>query len=188
MDFSSLNAARKTPKPQSQDKDGCLSGLLDVIRMTNPDKTMLALGLDLTSLGLSLSSLDPLHATFMSPYAAVPSTGAEPTFKSPDCYSLNFKLSLEKIRHFSDEALLYIFYTSPRDMLQEAAAQQLYSRGWRFHKELQLWLTRDPSSDLVVKGDGFERGVYIFFEPQTWTRMKKEFVVNYEFLEEREPL
>jgi hypothetical protein len=38
-----------------------LLGLLHVIRMTEPDLTMLALGTDLTGLGLNLNSPDPLY-------------------------------------------------------------------------------------------------------------------------------
>ena len=38
-----------------------LLGLLHVIRMSEPDLTMLALGTDLTGLGLNLNSPDPLY-------------------------------------------------------------------------------------------------------------------------------
>ena len=56
-----------------------LLGLLNVIRMTDPDLSTLALGKDLTSLGLNLNSPDSLHATFASPWASVP-TKSRPTF------------------------------------------------------------------------------------------------------------
>lgn len=87
----------------------------------------------------------------------------------------------------TDETLFYIFYGLPREQVQEAAAQDLYSRGWRFHKELKLWLTKDVYHDGtgVLKGNGFERGVYVFFDPTTWSRVKKEWVLYYDQLEER---
>ena len=44
-------------------------GILSVIRMTEPDLNTLALGTDLTSLGLNLNSADSLYATFASPWA-----------------------------------------------------------------------------------------------------------------------
>lgn len=46
-----------------------LMGILSVIRMTEPDLNTLALGTDLTSLGLNLNSADSLYATFASPWA-----------------------------------------------------------------------------------------------------------------------
>ncbi|KAH6566168.1 hypothetical protein BASA62_006857 [Batrachochytrium salamandrivorans] len=83
----------------------------------------------------------------------------------------------------------------PRDVLQEATAQELYDRSWRFHKELKLWLCKDTqasagsaiSNEPFVKGTGFERGVYIFFDPLTWSRVKKEWVLYYDQLEGRIP-
>jgi CCR4-NOT transcription complex subunit 2 len=38
-----------------------LLGLLSVIRMSDPDLTTLALGTDLTTLGLNLNSPEPLY-------------------------------------------------------------------------------------------------------------------------------
>ena len=57
-----------------------LMGLLNVIRMTDPDLTTLALGTDLTTLGLNLNSSDSLHKTFASPWSDAPLT-PEPEFK-----------------------------------------------------------------------------------------------------------
>ena len=62
-----------------------LLGLLGVIRMTNPDLTTLALGTDLTTLGLNLNSRDNLYRTFASPWAEGPAKG-EPEFTLPQCY------------------------------------------------------------------------------------------------------
>ena len=57
-----------------------LLGLLSVIRMTDPDLTTLALGTDLTTLGLNLNSPDNLHKTFASPWSDGP-LKPEPEFK-----------------------------------------------------------------------------------------------------------
>lgn len=62
-----------------------LLGLLGVIRMSNPDLTTLALGTDLTTLGLNLNSRDNLYRTFASPWAEGPVKG-EPEFTLPQCY------------------------------------------------------------------------------------------------------
>jgi CCR4-NOT transcription complex subunit 2 len=57
-----------------------LLGLLSVIRMTDPDLTTLALGTDLTTLGLNLNSPEALWKTFASPWADGPGK-PEPDFK-----------------------------------------------------------------------------------------------------------
>lgn len=62
-----------------------LLGLLSVIRMSDPDLTALALGTDLTTLGLNLNSRENLYKTFASPWADEPIRG-EPDFVVPPCY------------------------------------------------------------------------------------------------------
>ena len=54
-------------------------GLLGVIRMQDPDLTTLALGTDLTGLGLHLNSPENVYSTFASPWAEQP-LKAEPEF------------------------------------------------------------------------------------------------------------
>ena len=67
-----------------QDRFGLL-GLLSVIRMSDPDLTTLALGTDLTTLGLNLNSRENLYKTFASPWVDGPIRG-EPEFTLPACY------------------------------------------------------------------------------------------------------
>ncbi|KAL2917627.1 transcriptional regulator [Polyrhizophydium stewartii] len=170
-----------------------LLGLIDVIRMTSEDLTMLALGCDLPSLGLNLNSSEPIYSSFLSPFSELPSVGGDPIFSLPACYSSlatapPLPPALSKIPAFSEETLFYIFYSMPRDAMQEAAAQELYNRSWRFHKELRLWLTKDPAnSELISKSATYEHGIFVFFDPSTWSRVKKEWMLYYDQLEERAP-
>ncbi|KAJ3175772.1 hypothetical protein HDU87_005766 [Geranomyces variabilis] len=182
-----------TPIPPAgiSDKYG-LYGLIDMIRLTDPDANMIHLGCDLTSLGLDLATNDPLYATFMSPFSDHPTLGGEPQFALPGCYNLLQPPPppISKVSTFSDETLFYVFYAQPRDSLQEAAAQELFNRSWRFHKELKLWESRDRSpitaaAEQMTKGIGFERRVFVFFDPGAWARVRKEWVVYYDQLEER---
>lgn len=69
---------------QTPDRFGLL-GLLSVIRMSDPDLTSLALGIDLTTLGLNLNSAENLHRTFGSPWSDEPVKG-DPDFMVPQCY------------------------------------------------------------------------------------------------------
>ncbi|KAI9146522.1 hypothetical protein BKA69DRAFT_1045136 [Paraphysoderma sedebokerense] len=172
------------------DKHGLL-GLLSVIRMTDPDMNALALGTDLTTLGLNLNSPDALYATFTTPFSDNPHhsfTGApiEPEYHLPSCYYVQLPPpTAQKIGSFSDETLFYMFYALPRDALQEAAAQELYNRSWRYHKELKLWLTKDPSAETVLKTNASERSTFIFFDVANWEKVKKEYTLVYDALEER---
>lgn len=50
-----------------------------------------------------------------------------------------------------------------------------------------MWLTKGdvPVSGDEVKGQGFERGFYMFFDPSSWSKVKKEWILYYDQLEER---
>ncbi|KAL7207669.1 hypothetical protein ACSBR1_029590 [Camellia fascicularis] len=75
----SMQAPQAAPDPFG------LLGLLSVIRMSDPDLTSLALGIDLTTLGLNLNSTENLHKTFGSPWSDEPAKG-DPEFSVPQCY------------------------------------------------------------------------------------------------------
>ncbi len=91
-----------------------LLGLLSVIRMTDHDLTMLALGTDLTSLGLNLNSPDSLYKTFVSPLAEVP-VRPEPDWTVPQCYKHTPpRLQPGYLQKFKEETLFYIFFSMPQ--------------------------------------------------------------------------
>ncbi|KAG5439124.1 hypothetical protein PCANB_001423 [Pneumocystis canis] len=167
-----------------------LKGLLSIFRMENPNSNILALGSDLTTLGLNLNQPDdrPLYMSFLSPWMDSNATKgwSEPKFHLPACYNVQLAPPpLSKIRNFSDETLFYIFYSMPRDAMQEAAAQELTNRNWRYHKELKLWLTKEPGVEPIQRTPQYERGQYIFFDYMLWEKLKKEFLLIYDALEDR---
>lgn len=85
--MKSLQAAQSSPDPFG------LLGLLSVIRLSDPDLASLALGIDLTTLGLNLNSADNLHKTFGSPWSDEPAKG-DPDFNVPQCYVIKPPASL----------------------------------------------------------------------------------------------
>mmetsp|Transcript_31040 Transcript_31040/g.96037 ORF Transcript_31040/g.96037 Transcript_31040/m.96037 type:complete len:106 (+) Transcript_31040:1356-1673(+) len=94
--------------------------------MTNADLNTLALGSDLTTLGLNLNSAECLYATFASPWAEAPTT-REPQFNLPMCYYMQPPpLKTSHLSKFQLETLFYIFYAMPKDVLQAYSAQELY--------------------------------------------------------------
>ena len=168
-DLSSSSAASgSTAAPISAvlSKEGRfgLAGLLDIIRVTDKDSTALALGSDLTTYGLNLTSTDCLYASFTSPFNEQPST-VEPHFQTPQCYMLQpTSLKAEHLTKFQIETLFYMFYNMPKDLMQAFSAQELYRREWRFHAELKLWLKVRPP-ELMQSHPNVQ---FVFFDTSTW--------------------
>lgn len=46
------------------------------------------------------------------------------------------------------------------------------ARNWRYHMVHKLWVTKDDSVRVEPISDQAERGVYIFFDPTTWERIR----------------
>lgn len=71
----------------------------------------------------------PLSTSFVTPWsdnAAAAALQIEPEFHLPSCYNVHAPPAPQsKIASFSDETLFFIFYSAPRDVLQEVAAQEL---------------------------------------------------------------
>lgn len=153
----------------SSNQDYGLLGLLSVLRMQNPDMNTLALGTDLTDLGLDLNSPECLYATFASPWANEPST-RQPHFSLPMCYYMQPPhLNLGHFKKFHLETLFYIFYGMPKNILQVYAAEELHSRNWRYHKVHKLWFVQATAQDGVPPSSTGAPQL-IFFEISTWER------------------
>jgi len=127
-----------------------LLGILKVIRMTDPDLNIVALGMDLTTLGLNLNSPESLYSSFSSPWAEAPLQSSDtPEFSLPSCYYTNpnlHKVEVSTLKKVNDDTLLYIFYNCPRDVFQPQAANELVNRKWRFLRDKALWLKEETDS------------------------------------------
>ncbi|KAG8072656.1 hypothetical protein GUJ93_ZPchr0006g41483 [Zizania palustris] len=179
--LKSIQGGQTPPEPYG------LMGLLGLIRMNDPDLATLALGVDLTTLGLNLNSSDNLYKTFGSPWSNEPAK-EEPDFHIPACYTAEQPPALTPIhfQKFQTPTLFYIFYSMPKDEAQLGAAQELYNRGWFYHRELQLWLIRIPNFEPMVKTPVYERGTFICFDPNNWETVRKDnFVLQYDLIEKK---
>ncbi|KAI4983480.1 hypothetical protein ZWY2020_023972 [Hordeum vulgare] len=167
-----------------------LLGLLGVIRMNDPDLSSLALGIDLTTLGLNLNSPDNLYKTFGSPFSNEPAKG-DPEYTTPACYVAEQPPALQPMhfQKFQTLILFYIFYSMPKDEAQICAANELYNSGWFYHNEARLWFTRITNMEPLVKTPSYERGSYAFFDQGNWETVRKDnFVLHYELVEKRPSL
>ncbi|XP_063908103.1 regulator of gene activity [Zophobas morio] len=166
-------------------------GLLTFIRAaeTDPNLVSLALGQDLTALGLNLNSPDNLYPTFGGPWAEYPCRPQDIDFHVPPEYLINHairdKLASMKLSRYKDDLLFFMFYNNVGDVLQLAAASELYSREWRYHTEEKVWITQVPGMMLAEKTSTYERGTYYFFDAQNWRKVPKEFHLDYSKLEGR---
>ncbi|KAH9480383.1 General negative regulator of transcription subunit 2 [Psilocybe cubensis] len=170
-------------------------GLLSLIAMmrnasADADHGLSSIGTDLGTMGLDMSFPGNLYSTFITPWADQSAARTvEPDFHLPACY-----LSVQapppgptKANMFSDETLFFMFYSSPRDALQEVAAQELWNRNWRYHKGLRLWITKETgtSPSQKVQGGGGEQGSYTIWEPENWAKEPRNLTVLYSDLEEK---
>ncbi|KAL7899249.1 hypothetical protein HDV64DRAFT_248001 [Trichoderma sp. TUCIM 5745] len=147
-----------------------------------PDYHSMIIGMDPGSFGLDLSSPD-LISTQM--YSVLDDTPPKPTvninkFRLPDCYSVTNVQPIEtKIQSFNEETLFWIFYSCPLDAKQQMAAVELHSRNWRWHKKLQVWLTKDEHMTPQILSPNHERGYYIVWDTATWRKDRREFTLHY---------
>lgn len=184
--------ANRAPGSASMVKDQFgMVGLLTFIRAaeTDPNLVSLALGQDLTALGLNLNSPENLYQNFGGPWAETPCRPQDIDFHVPPEYLINAairdKLAPVKLNRYKDDLLFYMFYTNVGDVLQLAAAAELYSREWRYHMEEKVWITQAPGLGLVEKTSTYERGTYYYFDAQNWRKVAKEFHLDYTKLESR---
>ena len=137
-----------------------MAGLLTFIRVADSDPNLvsLALGSDLTTLGLNLNSPEPLYNNFGGPWAENPCRPQDIDFHVPPEYLTNAvirdKLASVKLNRYQEDLLFYLFYTNVGDAMQLAASLELYNRDWRYHKVLSCsstifvgWLSIQVWSD-----------------------------------------
>ncbi|XP_033889164.1 CCR4-NOT transcription complex subunit 2 isoform X2 [Acipenser ruthenus] len=166
-------------------------GLLTFIRAaeTDPGMVHLALGSDLTTLGLNLNSPENLYPKFASPWASAPCRPQDIDFHVPSEYLTNIhirdKLAAIKLSRYGEDLLFYLYYMNGGDLLQLLAAVELFNRDWRYHKEERVWITRAPGMEPTMKTNSYERGTYYFFDCLNWRKVAKEFHLEYDKLEER---
>jgi hypothetical protein len=95
---------------------------------------------DLGTLGLDLKYQEPLLPLLHSVLSDAPLLDHS-VLVSPECYSKIPAIGSpqDKFTMFSDETLLYIFYTCVRDALQGLAADELVKRGWCYNDDTEEW-------------------------------------------------
>ncbi|SPN99660.1 related to cell division control protein CDC36 [Cephalotrichum gorgonifer] len=145
-----------------------------------PDYNAMVLGIDPNSLGLDLASSEPISTQIYSLFDDQPPRPAIPHFRLPECYHVKNVGPIEtKISNFNEDTLFFIFYANAGDVTQHLAAQELHARSWRWHKKLQIWLTKDEHMMPQQISPTVERGFYIIWDPIRFQRDRREFTLHY---------
>lgn len=104
-------------------------GLLTFIRESDPNLVSLAMGQDLTTLGLNLNSSEKLFPSFGGPFADQPCRPQDIDFHVPPEYLVNMsireKLSPFQLKKYKDDLLFFLFYTNVGDAMQVLVAEEL---------------------------------------------------------------
>ncbi|XP_059621625.1 regulator of gene activity [Phlebotomus argentipes] len=159
-------------------------GLLTFIRAaeSDPNLVSLAMGQDLTTLGLNLNSPENLYPAFGGPFSDQPCRPQDIDFHVPPEYLVNMsirdKLAQPVLKKYKDDLLFFLFYTNVGDVMQLAAAAELHSRDWRYHIEEKVWISRLPGMNHYDKNGTTERGTYYYFDAQNWRRVVKDLQID----------
>ncbi|KAK0751138.1 hypothetical protein B0T18DRAFT_401848 [Schizothecium vesticola] len=148
------------------------------------DYNALTVGIDATNLGFNLSAPDTISDKIYSLYNHEPPRPAVESFHIPDCYSVtNVEPIEKKMQSFNEETLMWIFYSCPGDRKQQMAAMELTNRNWRWHKKLQIWLTKDEMMVPQALSQTHERGYYVVWDTASWHKERRELTLQYTDLE-----
>lgn len=164
-------------------------GLLAFLRAaeTDPNLASVTFGTDLTSLGLNLTAQEKLYPTFAGPWSEHPLKVYEIDYPVPSEYlvtsTIRDKLTQITFKRYHEDTIFFLFYMFPNQSVQIAAAIELYSREWRYHKDDKVWITRAPGIAPTEKTSSYERGTYYIFDPQLWRRVPREYMIEYDCLE-----
>ncbi|RDW79723.1 hypothetical protein BP6252_04361 [Coleophoma cylindrospora] len=161
-------------------------GLKGITYMMNnyPDYAAVVAGTEFNTMGFDLEEREPISSQIYSLFDNELARPTVPSFTNPECYRVHNVASVDsKMPNFNDESLLFMFYNNPNDIQQVMAAQELNNRNWRFHKKLQLWLTKDLDMQPQQLSGDTERGYYVFFDWKLWQRERRELTLKYSDLE-----
>ncbi|KAF5248102.1 hypothetical protein FAUST_509 [Fusarium austroamericanum] len=155
---------------------------LQTLMHNYPDYHAMVVGMDPSSLGLDISSPELFstqnYSLFDDSPPRVPLANGK--FRLPDCYNVTNVQPIEsKIASFNEETLFWIFYSCTADVKQQMAAVELHSRNWRWHRKMELWLTKDEHMTPQILSPNHERGFYIVWDPNNWRKDRKEFTLHY---------
>lgn len=145
------------------------------------DISNLSQGVDVTTLGLDFSKKYLSHS-FESPWQETSRSHVKP-YESETITPPAQPVTIEtQLKTLTELELFYLFYSQSKTILQELSARELGERNWKYHKELQVWLTKADGLEPTPVGFGCEDGNYKIFDPARWEYVNKQFRLYYNSL------
>jgi len=181
-----LDFTRKSLPTQSRSRLGGKPTLPSTLNVGNLREVNELKNEDQGSLGLSwqksLFDWEPELASLLS-------GSLIESYPVPDEYMtsrvIGQKLQPVKLLSCHTDLLFFLFYAYQEDMLQLVSASLLFERGWRYHKQDQVWLARWPGVTPERKTGEWEEGLYQYFDVKVWKRIPGWFRLNYDQLAEK---
>lgn len=184
-----LNKLKSVPSSMLTDKYsflGCLKVLKEVIgdkRHKNQILSVYDLDKDLTQMGLSFIKDNRLIYRFQSPFAEMPCRVQDIDMFVPNEYLTNVhireKLAEIKTSKYNEDLLFWMFYSNPNDRMQMLAAEELFQRNWKFHKEEKIWISRTRNIEARVKNSNYEEGTFMVWDVESWKKVPRDMKVEY---------
>lgn len=171
-----------------------LKGLFNILLYSETGKIAIGQDLSMITNNLNSKSIGCINScrSLQSPWLETSIKDVEPQYTLPRSVMKMNKVKFSdnknglkltppenRVGNYLEDTLFFIFYSKPVDLMQELAARELRERNWRYHKVLKVWLTKLEDSKPIQESSTSERGVYIFFDPQLWQKVKKDFVLEY---------
>lgn len=166
-------AGTSTPQPRNGQQPEPLTdayGLRGLLQFheeagREPYKRLLIHGAEPVTFLSNYNSREEILSTFGGALANEP-LGLHDAFDdAPTEYRFPFGIKLRSpldLDEYSLDTLFYLFYYAHGTIMQEFAADRLFRRGWRFHKQDQVWL-RFMTDNIVT-----------IFDPITWRQVQSE--------------
>jgi len=153
----------------------------------NPDLAALSTGIELHTLNIPHGAPDLIYPHLRSCVSDQPAT-LSPAYPIPlSYYHRPAVLDTKVMRQYPDDALFYAVYYMPNDIMQVAAAKELYNRGWAYAKEHETW-ARHPTEYMLNSAripPEEAQGVYLVFNYQEWKpRLVKNTLFQFASMEE----
>jgi hypothetical protein len=171
---------KKQPAPQGSDNQDLLSvlkkpktglaKLMDTLKTSGTWEHLLAVGIDLETLGWPLDQPEPLWTVMNGPniYHPVLNKASEGP-RLPECYTVpNLAPPGTKLHLLKEDTLLYTFYGFPHHRLQELAAKELTHRNWRYLVKDKLWAVNMSSPPKDSSPHSWFTFTHVW-DPQSWS-------------------
>jgi NOT2 / NOT3 / NOT5 family len=165
-----------------------IKALLENLDDASPESKLFYIGVDDTLAGTKEMSEKSQNEETVSDYFTMPLADfrKSPLRESnPLKFNKSEKYKLEKvtidwdtcIKKCNEETLIYIFFNIMDEPMQMSAVEELYKKGWRYHRKLKAWFSschepgHSTNGEVMGRSSGteFQKGAkWVYFSLSDW--------------------